>query len=54
MTVKSSTDDTATIPPLLLMRLATSTASQKIIFYKILVAIDGSDPSMDSSKMPGT
>jgi nucleotide-binding universal stress UspA family protein len=27
----------------------TSTASQKIIFYKILVAIDGSDPSMDAA-----
>jgi nucleotide-binding universal stress UspA family protein len=28
---------------------AASTASQKITFYKILVAIDGSDPSMDAA-----
>jgi nucleotide-binding universal stress UspA family protein len=28
---------------------ATSTASQKIMFYKILVAIDGSDASMDAA-----
>ena len=27
----------------------TSTSSQKIMFYKILVAIDGSDPSMDAA-----
>jgi nucleotide-binding universal stress UspA family protein len=29
--------------------LETSTASKKIMFYKILVAIDGSDPSMDAA-----
>ena len=28
---------------------AASIASQKIMFYKILVAIDGSDPSMDAA-----